>query len=265
MKGFVYIVGAGPGDPELLTVKAMRALEASDVVLHDDLVSPEILSLVPARALVVNVGKRCGKKAISQEQIEDLMVTHANAGRVVVRLKGGDPAIFGRLAGEIDALRRAGTPFQIIPGVTSALAAAAGAQIPLTDRRCASSVVFVPGHRQSGMPEWRNFVASGATLVIYMPGSSYGALARDLRGSGLRADTPCLIVSRAGAAQQLTVRTTLRKLAQTAPLPSPALLVVGEVAARPEASAPRTERPDLDAHAVVDVFADGAEAGSFGQ
>src|SRR5579862_7137590 len=135
MSGKVYLVGAGPGDPELLTVKALRLLQTADVVLHDDLVAPEILALIPDTARLQNVGKRCGTKTMRQEEINFLMVTLAGSGLQVVRLKSGDPLIFGRAGEEMEALRRANVGYEIVPGVTSALGAAASAGIPLTHRR----------------------------------------------------------------------------------------------------------------------------------
>ena len=150
MKGKVYLVGAGPGDPELLTVKALRVLQTADAVLHDDLVAPEILKLIPPTAQVHNVGKRCGKKKILQEEINYLMVALAETGLRVVRLKSGDPLIFGRAGEEIESLRRANIPFEIVPGVTSALGAAAAAQIPLTHRRASSALVFLTAHQAPG-------------------------------------------------------------------------------------------------------------------
>ena len=150
MKGKVYLVGAGPGDPELLTVKALRLLRTAQAVLHDDLVTPEILHLIPATAQVHNVGKRCGKKKILQEEINFLMIALADSGLRVVRLKSGDPLIFGRAGEEIEALRRANVPFEIVPGVTSAFGAAAAAQIPLTHRRASSALVFVTAHQAEG-------------------------------------------------------------------------------------------------------------------
>src|ERR1700732_1056797 len=149
MKGRVYLVGAGPGDPELLTLKALRLLESAEAVLHDDLVAPEILQLIPSTAQIHNVGKRCGKKKILQGEINDLMVTLAASGLRVVRLKSGDPLIFGRAGEEIAALRRANIEYEIVPGVTSALAAAAAAGIPLTHRRMSSTLVLTAGHRAS--------------------------------------------------------------------------------------------------------------------
>ena len=139
MKGKVYLVGAGPGDPDLLTLKALRLLRAAEVVLHDDLVAPEILKLIPSTAQIHNVGKRCGKKKILQAEINDLMVALAASGLRVVRLKGGDPLIFGRAGEEIETLRRNNIPFEIVPGVTSAMGAAAAAQIPLDGSHLESS------------------------------------------------------------------------------------------------------------------------------
>ena len=151
MKGKVYIVGAGPGDPELLTLKALRVLKTADAVLHDDLVAPEIVQLISPTAQVHDVGKRCGKKKIQQEEINFLMIALADSGLRVVRLKSGDPMIFGRAGEEIEALRRADIPYEIVPGVTSALGAAAATEIPLTHRRASSALVFItaaPGLRQ---------------------------------------------------------------------------------------------------------------------
>src|SRR5450631_3137591 len=147
MRGKVYLVGAGPGDPELLTVKALRLLRTAEAVLHDDLVAPEILKLIPSSAQIYNVGKRCGKKKILQGEINCLMVALAASGLRVVRLKGGDPLIFGRAGEEIEALRANKIPFEIVPGVTSAMGAAAAAQIPMTHRRSSSAVVFITAHQ----------------------------------------------------------------------------------------------------------------------
>src|SRR5713226_2799671 len=146
MTGKVYLVGAGPGDPELLTLKALKLLRLADVVLPDELIGPEILASVPSSAQVHNVGKRCGRKSITQEEINALLVNHALLGLQVVRLKGGDPLIFGRGGEEMEALRKANIDFEIVPGVTAALGAAANAQIPLTHRQVASAIVLVTGH-----------------------------------------------------------------------------------------------------------------------
>ena len=161
MKGKVYLVGAGPGDPELLTLKALRVLKTADAVLHDDLVTPEILQLISPTAQVHDVGKRCGKKKIQQEEINFLMVALADSGLRVVRLKSGDPMIFGRAGEEIEALRRADIPYEIVPGVTSALGAAAAAEIPLTHRRASSALVFMTAHQASGSEACRLEQAGG--------------------------------------------------------------------------------------------------------
>lgn len=231
MKGKVYLVGAGPGDPDLLTVKALRLLQTANVVLHDDLVAPEILRLISTSAKVQNVGKRCGKKRLQQEEINFLMISFAEAGRNVVRLKSGDPMIFGRAGEEIEVLRHAGVDYEVVPGVTSALGAASAAQIPLTHRRFSSAVVFITGHQAVGSEaaNWKNLAGSGATLVIYMPGRDYSAVAANLKHAGVPADTPCAIVSRAATANQQAFRTTIGKLNFAPALPAPNLLVVGEV------------------------------------
>lgn len=236
MKGKVYLVGAGPGDPELLTLKALRLLRTADVVLHDDLVAPEILQLIPSSAQIHNVGKRCGKKKILQGEINDLMVALAASGLRVVRLKGGDPLIFGRAGEEIETLRRNNIPFEIVPGVTSAMGAAAAAQIPLTHRRASSALVLITAHKaaekdavEKDVSDWSKFVGSGATLVIYMPGQNYADIAKRLMMAGLAGKTPCAVISRATTKHQRTHRTTVLDLHRTPQLAAPTLVVVGEV------------------------------------
>ena len=162
MKAKVYLVGAGPGDPELLTVKACRILSEAQVVLHDDLVNPEILRMAPSQARIQNVGKRCGHPRITQEEINSLMVTLACQGLTVVRLKGGDPLLYGRAGEEMEALHRAGIDFEVIPGITAAFGAAAAARIPLTDRRLASKVMFLTNYlcTKESLPLERNSIAS---------------------------------------------------------------------------------------------------------
>ncbi|HVO61372.1 MAG TPA: uroporphyrinogen-III C-methyltransferase [Terriglobales bacterium] len=231
MNGKVYLVGAGPGDPELLTLKAARLLRTADAVLHDDLVSAEILNLIPVTANARNVGKRCGVKSVRQEEINFLMVTLASSGRQVVRLKSGDPMIFGRSGEEIEALRRAGVAYEIVPGITSALGAAASTEIPLTDRGAASAVVFVTAHQaaHNQHADWNRVASSGATLVIYMPGKNYGDIGRSLVSAGVASSTPCAIVSRATTPQEQVHRTTIQDLNDVPSLPAPTLLIVGEV------------------------------------
>lgn len=234
MKGKVYLVGAGPGDPELLTLKALRLLRSAEAVLHDDLVAPEILELIPPTAQVHNVGKRCGKKKILQGEINYLMVALAASGLRVVRLKGGDPLIFGRAGEEIETLRRNNIPFEIVPGVTSAMGAAAAAQIPLTHRRASSALVLITAHQAAEKDAaekdaWSKLVASGATLVIYMPGQNYSDIAKRLTTAGVADETPCAVISRATTRHQRTHRTTVLDLHRSPQLAAPTLLVVGEV------------------------------------
>ena len=204
MNGKVYLVGAGPGDPELLTVKALRLLRTADVVLHDDLVTPEILKLISSTAEVRNVGKRSGSKTIRQEEINFLMVTLAASGRQVLRLKSGDPLIFGRAGEEIAALRRANIEYEIVPGVTSALGAAAAAGIPLTHRQASSTLVLTAGQRASenSGKEWSRFAEAESTLVVYMPGHDYAGMAARLAVAGFAQETPCVVISKATTAEQ---------------------------------------------------------------
>jgi uroporphyrin-III C-methyltransferase len=230
--GKVYLVGAGPGNPELLTLKALRLLKTADAVLYDELVSPEILKIVSSTAQLRNVGKRCGKKKITQDEINFLLVTLGASGLQVVRLKSGDPLIFGRAGEEIEALRRAGVEYEIVPGVTAALGAAAAVQIPLTDRRRSSALVVITGHRAENNLEeddWSKLVSSGATVVIYMPGHRYTDIALRLRRAGLADETPCAIVSRATTREQQVHGTRIADLHRAPQLPAPTLLVVGEV------------------------------------
>jgi uroporphyrin-III C-methyltransferase len=231
MKGKVYLVGAGPGDPELLTLKAHRLLQSAEAVLHDDLVATEILRLIPSTAQVHNVGKRCGKKQIVHGDINFLMIALAQTGLRVVRLKSGDPLIFGRAGEEIESLRAAGIPYEIVPGVTSALGAAAATQIPLTHRRASSAVVFITAHQaaEAETADWRKFVGSGATLVVYMPGQNYASVAKKITDAGLNRDTPCMLISRATTRSQGTHRTTIAALGRAPHLAAPTLMIVGEV------------------------------------
>ncbi|HEY6766809.1 MAG TPA: uroporphyrinogen-III C-methyltransferase [Candidatus Sulfotelmatobacter sp.] len=231
MTATVYLVGAGPGDPELLTVKATRLLQSAEAVLYDDLVAPQILRLAPPTARLHNVGKRCGTKRIRQEEINFLMIALATSGLSVVRLKSGDPMMFGRAGEEIEALRTAGVPYEIVPGVTSALAAAAAAAIPLTHRRISSTVIFLTAHQASGSEEanWKKFAGSGSTLVIYMPGRDYAGLADRLRSAGLSEATPCAIVSHVTTEQEQFYRTTIQNLPDAPSLAAPSLLIVGDV------------------------------------
>jgi len=229
--GKVYFVGAGPGDPELLTRKAWKLLRSADVVLHDALVSPEILALAGAQAALIDVGKRCGRQSTAQQKIHEQLIAQAGAGRMVVRLQGGDPLVFGRAGEEMSALRAAGVEFEIVPGVTSASAAAAAAQISLTNRRVASHLIFLSAHRRNGefVVDWASVAKPDATLAIYMPGHNYERVARELLKAGLPATTPCVIVSGASTAAELILRVDLATLPELPEPPAPALLIVGEV------------------------------------
>jgi uroporphyrin-III C-methyltransferase len=249
MKGKVYIVGAGPGAADLLTLRAAAVLRVAEVVLHDDLVSQEVLDLVPRDAQVVNVGKRCGHRGISQEQINGLMVEHAQSGKRVLRLKSGDPAVFGRLGEELDALRKAEVPFEIVPGVTAAAAAAASANVTLTDRRAASTLVLLTAHnsRQARLSE-PIVNAANATFAVYMPGPDYGRTANELIELGLKASAPCVLVSHAGRATEKVHTTTLAGLGSISGVSAPAVLIAGEVVRTGETSGP-TESASLLEHA----------------
>jgi uroporphyrin-III C-methyltransferase len=232
--GKVYLVGAGPGDPELLTVKALRLLTSATVVLHDSLVSREALQLIGRESQVIDVGKRCGQKLLTQDEINSLLVSYASQHDTVIRLKGGDPLIFGRAGEEIEALRNAGIDFEVVPGVTAALGAAAAAGISLTDRRAASQVVIATFSRgpQATALNWAA-VTTDTTLVLYMPGAEYADVAQSLRdAAGLPEDFPCVIVSNATSARQQDRHTSVAALAHEQRLPAPALLIVGRVAAQ---------------------------------
>ena len=227
--GKVSLVGAGPGDPELLTVKALRLIQAADVILHDDLVPPAILELASPSAEIVNVGKRCGTKNITQEEINALMIDHARAHQSIVRLKGGDPLLFGRAAEEIVALANAGVPFEIIPGITAAFAAAAAVGCSLTDRDCASSVVFSTGHHAQSQPVSQSSQPriEDATRIVYMPGRDLRLLAQQWLQEGLSPELPCALVSRASLPDQRIRCTTLAALGEAEPTLAPSLLIAG--------------------------------------
>jgi uroporphyrin-III C-methyltransferase len=230
--GTVYLVGAGPGDPELLTLRAIRLLQTADVVLPDDLVSEEVLGMASPSALVVPVGKRCGQPRITQAGIHALMLEHANAGRSVLRLKSGDPLIFGRAGEEIAALTEAEIRFEIVPGITSAFAVAAELKTPLTDRGSASKLVFATAHHAADKlqltPKWEGAFPPDATLVIYMPGRRFRLLADELIASGITAQTPCIAVSKASTPEERVLRTTLASIDDDAVGPAPVLMLIGQ-------------------------------------
>lgn len=233
LKGTVYLVGAGPGDPELLTLKAARLLATADVILHDDLVPQAILDLAGRQVRVVSVGKRCNSRRVTQEQIHALMIEQARSGSSVVRLKCGDPLIFGRAGEEIEALKQAGVPCEIVPGVTAMFAAAATAQKSLTDRRSASKVILTTAHHAadasgSRRPSlWRGPLPNDATLGIYMPGRDLRALAWDMLQSGLPAELPCLVMSHVSLPEEKHQAATLAELGDLEPDAAPLLVLAG--------------------------------------
>ena len=233
LPGKVYLVGAGPGSAKLLTLRAIEVLRAADLVLHDDLVSDDVLAAIPSHISVHSVGKRCGIKKNSQEEINRRMIASARVGQTVVRLKGGDPLVFGRTQEEIAALREAKIDFEIVPGITAATAAAASAQIPLTERNGASKLIFISNHCCAGKDSFQitSALAEDATLVFYMPGKEYQVLQTQLSQAGLTDELPCLLVSQAARSEQKLIRTTLGNLSLLPSLPAPNLLLIGSTIA----------------------------------
>ena len=233
--GEVWLVGAGPGDPELLTIKALKALQRADVVVHDGLVSEAILALAPASARRLSVAKRKSRHSYAQHEINRLLVAFALDGLTVVRLKGGDPFIFGRGGEELQACRAAGVACHVVPGVTAALAAGAAAGAPLTHRGAAQAVTFVTGHAAAGAApdlDWASLARANQTVVVYMGVSTAAAVAERLIGAGRAAATPALIVEDASLPTERRIVTTLAGLAAAAEaVTGPALLIVGEAMA----------------------------------
>mgnify|MGYP001602738791 FL=1 len=230
--GQVFLIGAGPGDPELLTLKAVRALAQADVVLIDDLVDRRVLEFAP-RARVIAVGKRGGCKSTPQEFIERLMVRLAVRGKIVARVKGGDPFVFGRGGEEALTLAQAGVACEVIPGVTAGIGVPAALGIPVTHRDIAHGVTFVTGHtRAGGGPDWAALTRTGTTLVIYMGMKRLPEIATALRAAGMPAETPAAAIQHGTTQRQRHVIATLATLADAvrdAELDSPALIVIGRV------------------------------------
>jgi uroporphyrin-III C-methyltransferase len=228
--GKVFLVGAGPGDPDLLTIKALRLLQSANIVLHDSLVSAEVLALISPLAERIDVGKRRGFRLLSQNDINSLLVASAASHGIVVRLKGGDPLLFGRAPEEIQALREARIEFEIVNGISAAFAAAAAVKISLTDRRVASNVLFTTFSRSA---DGRTLAAFSlhpeTTVVIYMPGPHYNEVSQWLLDAGLVPDLPCQVISKASQRDQSSLLSTVAGLATLAPLPAPALVLVGRV------------------------------------
>ncbi len=235
MTGTVYLVGAGPGDPRLITLRGAEVLRLADVVVHDRLASPALLQLAPARAERIDAGKEPGKAPLSQERINRLLVERARRGKAVVRLKGGDPFVFGRGGEEALACARAGVPFEVVPGVTSAVAAPAFAGIPMTHRGAASSFAVVTASTAAGRDvDLRRVATATDTLVVLMAAAKLREICRDLIAAGRSATEPAAVVEWATTSGQRSIAATLEELpalAADARIGPPATLVVGAVAA----------------------------------
>ncbi|GLK77771.1 uroporphyrinogen-III C-methyltransferase [Methylopila jiangsuensis] len=232
LAGFVWLVGAGPGSVDLLTLRAQRVLQEADVIVHDALVPSEVIAMGRRDAERIFVGKRKGHHEATQSEIEALLVREARAGRRVVRLKSGDPMIFGRAGEEMAALKAAGVAYEVVPGVTAALAAASSARVPLTLRRVASSLVFATGHDLDGrtLPDWGGLALSGATVAVYMGRTVAGLVAGRLLEAGLSPDTPAIAVENAERADERVFAGRLRDLAGLAErddVDGPALILIG--------------------------------------
>lgn len=236
MGGRVLLVGAGPGDPELLTIKAVRALERAEVLVYDRLVSADIIELAPASAVRIDVGKRAGLHTLPQPEINTLLVRLGRSGRVVVRLKGGDPFLFGRGGEEAAALKAAGVPFEVIPGITSAQGCAAALKIPLTHRDYATGVRFITGQRCANEMvdhDWRGLADPNTTLVVYMGLANVRAIASRLIASGLDGQTPVAAISngtQAGSRHLLSRLDGVADAVAAAHLESPTLFIIGKAA-----------------------------------
>lgn len=254
-QGKVYLVGAGPGDPELLTLKAHRLLREAKLVLHDDLVAGEILAMINPSAEVVNVGKRCGTKRITQAEINEHMVRAAREGTAVIRLKSGDPAIFGRLGEELDALQQAGVAYEIVPGITAGIAAAAALRMSLTDRRTASRLLIASAHHSEekagaddapkAKEDWSGLTRGDTTLMIYMPGHGLAGLRDELLEAGLAGDTPVIVVSNATTLRQRHHQTTLAEIAAGTQLAAPAVVLIGRALDRASRNATAAKEVSL--------------------
>ncbi len=233
----VYLVGTGPGDPELLTLKAERVIRTADVLVYDDLIPPEVMGLVGKHALTIYVGKRAGKHKMGQEEINGLMVKLALEGKTVARLKGGDPCIFGRCGEEATYLKEHGVDFEIIPGISSATAGPVSAGIPPTHRQLSSSLRIVTAHedptKKDSLLDWENLARDKGTIIFLMGASRIGAIAKRLIKEGMDGDRPCALIQDATTGSQRHVLSTLEKVAEDAALAgiaSPCIMLVGNVA-----------------------------------
>lgn len=238
MTGHVYLIGAGPGDPELLTLRALRLMQSADVVVHDRLVSDEIMACVPARTRRIAVGKAAGFHPVPQDRINDILVELGRAGLTVARLKGGDPTIFGRGGEEFDAVTAAGITCDYVPGITAAQGAAASAQLPLTHRGLATGLRYVTGHRARDAEldlDWASLADPCTTLAVYMGAANMARIARELIAHGMAADLPVLAISQATTPRERRLQSDLAGIAGALadnPLPAPVLFLIGHVAAR---------------------------------
>lgn len=237
--GTVHLVGAGPGDPDLLTLRAARLLERAEIVVHDGLVDPAVLALAPRHAELISVAKRRAHHTLPQEDICALLVREARLGRDVVRLKGGDPLVFGRGGEEAEACRAAGVPVEIVPGISAANGAAAAAQIALTHRDAASVVSFVAGQCKGlSDQDWAGLAGKQRTLVIYMGVKTAPQIAEKLMADGLAPDMPLAVIENACRPEMRVLRgplAALPDLVERERVKSPALIVIGEVTARGDA------------------------------
>ncbi len=251
-KGRVFLVGAGPGDPDLLTLKAWRLLGNADALVYDRLVSAAILDLVPPGAARIDVGKQLGNHPVPQEEINDTLIRLARGGRTVVRLKGGDPFMFGRGGEEALALAQADIPFEVVPGITSAQGSAASLNIPLTHRGIASGVRFLTGHcRADAKPDfdWEGLANPQTTLVIYMGLSNIREITAQLMAHGLDPETPAIAVANATRPDQTQLVSTLGRLAvqaRAADLSSPVIFIIGEVVRLAETLGTLCNAPNLE-------------------
>ncbi|HDN66097.1 MAG TPA: uroporphyrinogen-III C-methyltransferase [Methanosarcinales archaeon] len=233
--GKVYLVGSGPGDPELLTIKALRLIKGADVIVYDQLPGPEILSSLPKSAELIDVGKYAGDHTLSQDEINQLLVDYASQGKMVVRLKGGDPYLFGRGGEEALELRKAGIEFEVVPGITSAIAVPAYAGIPITHRDSASMVTIITGHEQKkdgSMLDWEWLSQSLGTLVILMGVSTLGTYIPELIRYGRDPDTPVAIIERGTRDDQVVTTgslSTIIDIAKDRGVKAPAIVVIGDV------------------------------------
>ncbi len=256
--GKVYLVGAGPGDPELLTLKAMRAIGEADVVVYDRLVPPAILATIAEGVLQINVGKQAAHHPVPQDEINEMLVRLARAGRTVVRLKGGDPFIFGRGSEEAAELEAAGIPYEVVPGITAAQGCAAAARMPLTHRGLASGVRYVAGHRKANEPldlDWRSLADPETTLVVYMGLANIEEIVGNLLAEGLPASTPVLAICQGTTPQEQRICVRLEMLPtvmKDTSFNGPVLFIIGRVAA---IAMERSERNDAGNGEAISVVA----------